>query len=136
MKENVSGWISSSAFTESNLDYDLNGNIRKLTRTGIGGLKIDDLKYEYRGNQILSVSEQNGGDKLIGFVDGNVAGSDYAYDANGNMVNDLNKSIGSSLNDLQNRIAYNHMNLVGEVTRATQDLHSKLSFQYDSQEES
>ncbi|MEQ9403514.1 MAG: DUF6443 domain-containing protein [Cyclobacteriaceae bacterium] len=85
----------------SGLDYDLNGNIESLNRRSTGAVAMDSLDYDYEGNQLLSVTD----DALdsLGFYDGNTTGDDYAYDANGNMVKDLNKSIDS--------IYYNHLNL-------------------------
>ncbi|WP_052466932.1 DUF6443 domain-containing protein [Psychroserpens damuponensis] len=90
-----------------NVQYDKNGNILSLGRTGInndgwfsGGM--DNLVYSYSGNQLDDVTEN--GNNTIGFTD--TAGSqigDYEYDTNGNMVVDKNKSISS--------IEYNHLNL-------------------------
>ncbi|MEM6734426.1 MAG: RHS repeat-associated core domain-containing protein, partial [Bacteroidota bacterium] len=65
---------------------------------------IDDLSYTYEGNQLRQVSDSAG---TAGFKDGNNAGDDYAYDANGNMTRDLNKGI--------TRIEYNHLNLPTRV---------------------
>ena len=67
---------------------------------------MDVLAYNYgtsdsQSNKLISVADN--GDKTKGFVDGNVTGDDYVYDANGNMIADKNKSISA--------IAYNHLNL-------------------------
>ncbi len=89
------------------LQYDKNGNITNLARKG--GFdspdmseEIDVLEYNYdQGNQLLSVSDFTNSPQ--GFVDGNQNSDDYNYDANGNMIVDLNKKI--------DRIHYNHLNL-------------------------
>ncbi|HTJ48152.1 MAG TPA: hypothetical protein VL443_01780 [Cyclobacteriaceae bacterium] len=100
--------------------YDLNGNIRLLTRGGKTGLdalgittygQMDNLTYIYNGNQLLSVSEAS--EKTQGFIDGTNTGDDYTYDANGNMDVDNNKNISA--------IVYNHLNLPDKVTKNTGD---------------
>ena len=96
------------------ITYDLNGNITGLTRQGanLDGAQdvIDRLTYEYgegtarHSNQLLGVADTRGGS---GFVDKNKQGDDYAYDANGNMTQDLNKEI--------TNIDYNYLNLPERV---------------------
>jgi hypothetical protein len=91
-------WTNSTGqFNESGYYYDQNGNISNgsnpaLTRKGATGITIDNLTYSYGAlsNQLASVSDA-GGDATKGFIDGNTAGNDYAYDGNGNMVTDKNK---------------------------------------------
>ena len=56
----------------------------------------------------------------MGFRDGINQGSDYEYDANGNLVKDLNKNISS--------ITYNYLNLPEEITVAD----SSIRFFYDA----
>lgn len=109
--------VSSEAFTETGYAYDLNGNILSMKRfTKKGGL-MDFLDYNYvdtngnASNQLLSVSELDGGDVEKGFVDGNTSDDDYLYDPNGNMIEDKNKDITS--------IEYNHLNLPKKVTKGT-----------------
>ena len=96
------------------ISYDLNGNITGLTRQGanLDGAQdvIDRLTYEYgegtarHSNELLGVADTRGGS---GFVDKNKQGDDYAYDANGNMTQDLNKEI--------TNIDYNYLNLPERV---------------------
>ncbi|MEM9337938.1 MAG: RHS repeat-associated core domain-containing protein, partial [Bacteroidota bacterium] len=86
------------------ISYDLNGNISSLQRRGNLGV-MDVLSYRYEGNQLLSVTDQ--GNKNTGFKDGNTTGDDYAYDASGNLIKDLNKGI--------TEITYNHLNLPEKV---------------------
>lgn len=104
---------------------DGNGNLKSLKQMsvvpGTGIVSADDLKYFYRdvpgvagltGNQLQRVDDQgtmgsNNG-LLNDFKDGaNVAGADdYSYDANGNLVKDLNKNI---VNGSSNGITYNYL---------------------------
>jgi RHS repeat-associated protein len=94
----------------TNYSYDKNGNIDHLERwMEIEGAKqqIDDLVYHYHlgGNQLKVVND----DPTLphheyGFADnGSFQNTEYEYDDNGNMIEDLNKGI-----DL---ITYNHLNL-------------------------
>ncbi len=89
-------------FDVNNLQYDANGNIQSLTRKK-NGANLDVLDYDYHGNQLTRVEDT--GDEVGGFKDVNsVAGSlEYLYDANGNMIRDVNKGISN--------ISYNHLNL-------------------------
>ena len=98
--------LAQENYTEGNIEYDKNGNIKLLERYGFKGYdqmdKIDDLAYQYEpySNKLSSVTD-NGYQE--GFTDGNKTGNDYQYDANGNMTRDLNKNIAN--------IRYNHLNL-------------------------
>jgi RHS repeat-associated protein len=102
--------------------YDLNGNIRSLSRRGkgeVGYLPIDYLCYTYTsntgitGNQLLAVDDSDFYDlQTNGFTDNGsfykVTGiNEYAYDANGNLTKDDNKQI----SDIQ----YNHLNLPDHI---------------------
>lgn len=104
------------------LTYDKNGNILTLNRTGesIGGqgIKIDDLTYTYSANQLQTVTDVTNSPE--GFNDGNTTGTDYTYDAFGNLKTDKNKSI--------TNITYNHLNLPVEITFAT----GKITYTYDA----
>lgn len=113
-KERTSVWASSLSFHENNLSYDLNGNIQSLSRKGDGGTSMDILTYDYgtgstRSNRLMTVTD--GGDAAAGFADANKTGNDYAYDDNGNMKEDKNKTISA--------IVYNHLNLPEKVTKNT-----------------
>lgn len=98
--------------------YDLNGNILGIKRNGIKYPNtqgcIDILKYYYDGNRLKAVDDEvpidNGGD----FADnghnyGTSRITEYAYDANGNVIKDDNKGIVS--------IIYNNLNLPSSVTK-------------------
>ena len=98
------------------LDYDLNGNISKLYRTGVkeGGnttaTVIDKLKYTYVGNQLTAIQDETG--NPTGYEGGGLA---IGYDPNGNMKNMPDKKISS--------IQYNFLNLPSKITfTGTQDL--------------
>jgi len=113
---------TAQAFSETGFNYDLNGNISELKRSGTAGsTQMDDLTYVYEGNQLLSVSERNGGNASKGFVDGNVTGDDYRYDVNGNMTADANKNV--------TNINYNHLNLPEKVRKKTGDY---IKYIYDA----
>jgi RHS repeat-associated protein len=115
-KETAWSTASDVAFSENGYSYDLNGNILTLKRYDERGNypPMDNLIYDYgtginRSNKLLSVTDA--GDFYKGFSDGENSGNDYTYDANGNMTRDLNKGIGSSVNDPINIINYNVLNL-------------------------
>ncbi|TRX50873.1 RHS repeat-associated core domain-containing protein [Fulvivirga sp. M361] len=106
-----------------NSGYDLNGNIKALSRGGTSGAGMDVLTYNYgtgsaRSNQLLAVTDA--GD-TAGFRDGNTTGNDYGYDANGNMTQDLNKDITA--------ISYNHLNLPETVEKTDGQL---IYYTYDA----
>lgn len=110
-------WTSNTDFySEKNITYDPNGNIQALKRykqyDAVSTQLIDDLGYNYgssSGNQLLAVTENSTAEtKHIGFNDGNLSGNDFAYDKNGNVTFDRNKSIAS--------ITYNFLNLPEVVT--------------------
>ena len=95
---------------DESLSYDKMGNVQSLLRSGLlddgsYGL-IDNLSYSYHGNQLLKVDDAAVGPYYQGafhFVDGADEAVEYEYDANGNMVRDLNKCISSISYDLNNQ---------------------------------
>ena len=80
--------------------YSPNGSIERLQRygkknNGSFGI-IDDLTYQYRGNQIQSISDKAGSllyDGSFDFKDGASESTEYFYNANGALTKDLNKGI-------------------------------------------
>jgi RHS repeat-associated protein len=97
--------------TSGQITYDNNGNLLTMLQRGVmpgtpTPLTIDDLRYAYNtfSNKLQSVTDQMTSTTLNGqfgdFKDGtNAAGTaDYVYDANGNVVVDLNKNA-QSLNN-------------------------------------
>ena len=111
--ENASGAYNTLLYNYYNLEnvsYDKNGNILQLKRrSNTSYYPIDDLTYTYdNGNKLLKVLDNaNPAYKDEGFKDNGSNTNDYAYDANGNMVNDTNKAIVG--------ITYNHLNLPVKV---------------------
>ncbi|OUS03338.1 hypothetical protein A9Q86_00020, partial [Flavobacteriales bacterium 33_180_T64] len=100
------GYTQASGYHLNGLQYDKNGNIESLMRTGATNL-FDNLIYTYNGNQLEQVSDLVTNQQTEGFIDGNTVGNDYVYDVNGNMTVDKNKDITA--------ITYNHLNLPTEV---------------------
>ncbi|MEQ1588064.1 MAG: M23 family metallopeptidase, partial [Cyclobacteriaceae bacterium] len=110
-KEKAAGWTAptNSALAETGFLYDLNGNITQLQRNDRRASGwMDNMAYTYSGNKLLRVTDA--GDDFLGFVDGTNTGDDYTYDANGNMITDLNKGISTA-------ITYNYLNLPEVVTK-------------------
>lgn len=103
--------------------YDANGNIKKLQQWGLqvgSSVQIDNLNYVYQegSNRLLKVTDSIGTNNKLGdfYNGGSADNEDYAYDANGNMVRDHNKNIGTTGTD---GITYNHLNLPQTVTVRT-----------------
>lgn len=95
---------------DETLSYDKNGNIITLNRHGYldvptAGMTypIDDLSYGYSSNSNRLLYVEDLSQSIDGFKDGNLNGTDYAYDSFGNILQDLNKGITG--------IKYNHLNL-------------------------
>jgi RHS repeat-associated protein len=112
---NNAGWNQINNYSVPSITYDRNGNIKTLQRYNSDGSGyIDNLTYNYDyltgGNKLTSVSDA--GDISKGFVDGNTTGTDYTYDANGNMITDLNKGISTP-------ISYNYLNLPKHISHST-----------------
>ncbi|MEL6134408.1 MAG: hypothetical protein AAFR59_13685, partial [Bacteroidota bacterium] len=74
---------------------------------------IDLLSYSYQGNQLTSVSDAitTNFTSTEHFQDG-FTGTDYSYDASGNMTGDLNRSI---------LVGYNHFNKPTFVEKGTHE---------------
>lgn len=116
--------------SEGNIVYDKNGNILALNRdkANTPTTAIDILGYTYTGNQLLKVTDTApAATKAGGFVDGANTTNDYAYDANGNLTQDLNKNI------LAGKITYNLLNLVNQVTIGSGATAKVISYKYDAQ---
>uniref|UniRef100_UPI003305A9AA DUF6443 domain-containing protein n=1 Tax=uncultured Croceitalea sp. TaxID=1798908 RepID=UPI003305A9AA len=112
------------------LTYDKNGNILSLKRKGntnSGATSfgtMDNLTYHYSSgevsNKLLRVRDWT--TNAEGFKDSaSPTSDDYTYDANGNMLRDLNKGINTD-------IGYNHLNLPTSVTLGS----GTISYIYDA----
>ena len=93
--------------------YDPNGNISRLKRSGgitpgnSTPVQIDNLRYDYSGNRLTKVTEEQTGNS-----DGYPylpAHNTIGYDVNGNMTTRNDKGISS--------IQYNYLNLPRQITR-------------------
>nr|WP_297164870.1 DUF6443 domain-containing protein [uncultured Dysgonomonas sp.] len=115
----------------STYSYDLHGNMKTLTRMGMVNNKpelIDDLSFDYTGNQMLNVEDAIQGimdNSSMDFKDYNKKAGipiEYTYNANGAMIMDLNKGI-------QN-IKYNILNLPQEVEIAHETAKARNYYTY------
>jgi hypothetical protein len=112
--QNDAGTLTLNDRYSTTYDYDVRGNIEKMTREGfywdgscwVQG-KIDSLSYSYylasgkSTNRLKTVTEQlSSSGKDSGFKPG--VGGDYTYDSNGNMEYDPHKDMD---------ILYNYLNL-------------------------
>ena len=127
--------------------YDANGNIQRMQQWGFlhtSSAQIDDLNYVYynNGNKLASVTDKaTGGTTPTGytgmylgdFVDKNTGSNDYGYDANGNLLTDLNKrlngSTGASLTS-GGAITYNFLNQPTQIQVKNDDGSTKGSITY------
>lgn len=128
-------------FSVSNITYDANGNLLTMQQKGwkiTGNTTVDDLKYHYAlnglSNRLQNVIDLHN-DAVTKLGDFRTSGNhtqvsdkttfasnpgtidpytitDYTYDANGNLVKDFNKDIGTVAGS---GIAYNHLNLTQTV---------------------
>ena len=114
--------------------YDYRGrNIQTVSTNHLGGNdmlddksygRIDDLTYEYNGNQVIKITDKVSGPyykDAMHFVDGADAEIEYEYDKNGCMTKDLNKKI--------SKIEYNLLNLPTKLNFADG---STISYSYDA----
>jgi hypothetical protein len=117
------------------VNYDKNGNITDLGRTGgyEGSdyeIEIDKLVYVYdtnNKNQLIKVTDNSySSDGFAENKDPNgTSNDDYAYDANGNMTRDDNKTI--------TNISYNHLNLPVVITFLNNhNKNTKIEYLYDA----
>ncbi|ACU59569.1 DUF6443 domain-containing protein [Chitinophaga pinensis] len=114
------------------LEYDANGNIKKLKQDGmlLGKVKsgIDDLQYTYDNNNwsntLVAVEDSKGNKQQGDFKDGVHTAVEYNYDENGNLINDLNKGI---------TIVYNSWLNKPEKITFDNDATKSISFVYNAQ---
>ncbi|MDQ0065136.1 RHS repeat domain-containing protein [Chryseobacterium lathyri] len=110
------------------INYDLNGNITTLNRTG-GGINgiaevMDDLKYNYLngGNQLQYLEETGSGNGTSGYPLAAGVGQIIKYDTNGNMLEHLDKG--------HTKITYNFLNLPSSI--ASSNKGGSLNYIYGS----
>ena len=108
--------------------YDLMGNMLTMSKQGLlddkSYGKIDDLTYEYNGNQVVKITDKISGPyykDAMHFMDGADAEIEYEYDKNGRMTKDLNKNV--------SKIEYNLLNL---PTKLSFEDGSIISYSYDA----
>jgi RHS repeat-associated protein len=107
-------WTNTNRYTESNITFDLNGNIKTYTRRGLVTAPntygvIDQLTYTYgdaaRPDRLTNMSDA--GSNAKGFFHTPAAAA-YQYDLNGNMTQDNHKGF---------TFAYNFLNLPQSMTK-------------------
>lgn len=120
----ATGFLSKADRYNEAVTYDYNGNIVSLTRSGYNGdayySNLDLLNYTYydSGNKLRNITDN--GQKSYGFIDVTNA-SDYSYDPNGNLTQDLNKGI--------IEIKYNDLHLPSEIKK---DAAHKVIYNFDA----
>ena len=102
--------INPNRFNEEVTAYDKTGNILGIRRMGQTGAQeyglVDNLVLSYSGNQLTKVTDNAASSAYnngFEFKDGADKETEYAYDENGNLTQDLNRNI----KDIQ----YNFLNL-------------------------
>ena len=105
----LDGLFMDSGQLSESFKYDKHGNIKELTRFGEDDI-IDLLKLSYHGNQLKKVTDSWGSGSLYDqkeYQDKANETEEFAYDANGNMVKDLDRDIVT--------VRYNMLNLPDTV---------------------
>jgi len=122
----TSGIDNTTHYNVNNITYDRNGNIITLKRKGKTSTNtntfgiIDNLTYSYKGNALHAVDDAQSSTTKGEFIDGAELLTEYTYDLNGNMIQDLNKGISN--------IKYNHLNLPTQV-----DINGEnIKYKYDA----
>ncbi|WP_228420057.1 RHS repeat domain-containing protein [Chryseobacterium camelliae] len=116
--------INNNNYNEQ-LTYDLNGNILTLKRfskpySGTTPELIDDLVYNYTGNRLDKITLPSGtANNASGY---NALQNTITYDANGSMINQLDKNIAS--------IEYNHLDLPRLFTTGSGKFKQTIAYTY------
>lgn len=82
--------------------YDANGNTASINRKKLNGAYSDQLTYNYTGNRLNYVNDASGDVPNVVDYPGTSGSYTFAYDANGNMAFEPNKSL---------TVAYNLLSL-------------------------
>jgi hypothetical protein len=88
--------IGGENYSIPNISYDRNGNINNLQRKGKSNgtyTDIDNLSYNYNGNQLVGVTDGINGNEDVGDFRDNGSNSDYTYWTDGSLKSDANKGI-------------------------------------------
>ena len=108
-----SAWADPNKYNESNITYDLNGNLKSYTRQGLTSPStygtMDQLTYFYedaaRPDRLTRITDA--GISLKGFrYNATASAPHYVYDTRGNLTQDKHKGLW---------MAYNHMNLPNSI---------------------
>ncbi|OYQ49703.1 hypothetical protein CHU92_00280 [Flavobacterium cyanobacteriorum] len=122
--------ISLTSSYDESAQYDKNGNITRMERSGeyddeVYALAMDELEYFYdpvEKNRLLKVADHT--NQPAGFKDSpDNDTDDYTYDGYGNMTADRNKGITS--------ITYNHQNLPVEIVFGNL-VNTKIRYLYEA----
>lgn len=107
-------------------DYDKHGNITRLQRLGYTGeylvRSLDDLTYQYNGNQLISVEASDNELYVNTFEDEVHEAEECFYDLNGNLIRDDNRNL--------QKIDYNYLNLPQQICYGKQDAGKMISYIY------
>jgi RHS repeat-associated protein len=121
--QNAGSWVNAGLNDEKSIQYDLQGNIEKLTRYfNNASAPIDNLTYSYlpnSGNQLINVSDAG---TSSGFNGSN--SNPYVYDMNGNLVTDPKKGSAGTT------IAYNSLNKTDKISFSSTT--SYIRYTYDA----
>ena len=141
--------VGGNTTTGGNIKYDANGNIAEMWQMGwkvTGSDYIDQLGYEYlnNGNRLKKVADTKtdkntvlGDFRYSALYEQAVTTNkpstsvDYTYDANGNLVKDLNKDLGTNGS---NGIVYNSLNLPQTITvqGTAASIKGTITYTYDA----
>ena len=115
-------FATNAGVNNENVTYDLNGNIKTLTRYLKGTGLIDNLTYTYKDGNVSNTLDRV--DDAVtgsqGFSESVKQANEYGYDVNGNLTSDANKGYTS--------ILYNYLNLPRRIGTASQ----YISYFYDA----
>lgn len=134
---------ANGAFTqayESTYSFDLNGNLKTLTRNGSGtdcqgqsaGYIMDNFTYNYDqqsgglptvNNLLLQVDDGDLTNNYCGDIKNGQGSANYGYDAIGRLVSDVQEQIAQITWTVTNKVAY--------IQRTTGSTKSDVGFKYD-----
>ena len=113
----LDGLLNVDNLYSENFNYDLHGNITRLDRWDEDS-KMDFLTFTYDGNQLQSIDDSGVEAYRYDakhYHDNNATSTDYAYDANGNLIYDQDRGIAAiryNLLNLPDTIQFTNGNLI------------------------